>query len=76
MNDLIVIKQLPVIEERLKQIKEDVTTRTEQVLSLVCTEETLQTVKKERASLTKEFTTLVITLPTMIPTAISIALPR
>lgn len=55
MNDLIVIKQLPVIEERLKQIKEDVTTRTEQVLSLVCTEETLQTVKKERASLTKEF---------------------
>lgn len=54
MNELIVVKQLPVIEERLKQIKEDVTARTEQALSLVCTEETLQAVKKERAALSKE----------------------
>ena len=54
MNDLITIKQLPVIEEKLKQIKEEVSARTEKALSLVCTEETLQTVKKERAALNKE----------------------
>lgn len=54
MNDLIVIKQLPIIEEKLKQVKEEVTARTEKALSLVCTEETLQSVKKERAALNKE----------------------
>lgn len=54
MNDLITIKQLPIIEEKLKQIKEEVSSRTEKALSLVCTEGTLQTVKKERAALNKE----------------------
>ena len=55
MNELIKVVQLPVIEEQLRSMKETVDKRVEEALSLVCTEETIQTVKSARAELNKEF---------------------
>lgn len=57
-DGLIVVKQLPVIEEQLKAIKELFQQEAAAALSLECTEETLQTVKKKRAELTKIFSAL------------------
>lgn len=54
-NEIIVVKQLPEIEERLQEIKVDVTERVNNAMSLVCTEETIQTVKQIRADLNREF---------------------
>lgn len=54
-NEIIVVRQLPEIEERLQEIKVDVSERVNQAMSLVCTEETIQTVKKIRADLNREF---------------------
>lgn len=54
-NELIVVTQLPVIEENLRQVKSMVEARVSEALSLVCTEETLASVKKMRAELRKEF---------------------
>lgn len=54
-NNLIVVKQLPVIEERLHEIKEKVEQRVNQALSLIVTEDTYKDVKKVRADLSKEF---------------------
>lgn len=53
-NGIIVVKQLPEIEEHLQQIKTDVTARVENALSLVCDENTVKIVKQERAELNKE----------------------
>lgn len=55
MNDLIIIKQLPIIEEQLQSIKAEVTEKIEKALSLVCTEETVVEIKNIRAALNKEF---------------------
>lgn len=52
---LIVVKQLPVIEEHLKSIKEVAEAKTNAALALVCTEETLVAVKEARAALRKDF---------------------
>lgn len=57
-DGLIVVKQLPVIEEQLKAIKELFQQEAAAALSLECTEETLQAVKKKRAELTKIFSAL------------------
>lgn len=54
-NELIVVKQLPVIQEQLQQVKEAVSARVEAACSLVCTEDTVKSVKEERANLNKEF---------------------
>ena len=54
-NEIIVIKQLPVIEEKLKEIKEQVTAKVDNAMSLVCTQDTLTAVKKARAELNKDF---------------------
>ena len=54
-NEIIVVKQLPVIVEQLQTIKAEVTERTNFAMSLVCTEDTVQEVKKIRADLNKEF---------------------
>ena len=54
MNEIIEIKQLPVIVEQLQTIKADVTARVETALSLVCTEDTVKTVKQARAELNNE----------------------
>ena len=54
-NEIIVVRQLPEIEERLQEIKVDVTERVNNAMSLVCTEETIQAVKQIRADLNREF---------------------
>ena len=54
-NNLIVVKQLPIIEDQLRQVKASVDERVAQVLALSCTEETYKDVKKARAELNKEF---------------------
>lgn len=56
MDELIVVKQLPVIVEHLQQVKEEVTNKVNDALNLICTEDTLQEAKKTRAELSKEFT--------------------
>ena len=53
-NELIIIKQLPVIEERLITISNEIDNRVNNVLSMVCSDETVKEVKKLRANLNKE----------------------
>ena len=57
-NELIRVIQLPVIEEQLRAMKEQVDQKVADALSLVCTDETLSTVKEVRASLNKDFKAL------------------
>ena len=54
-NEIIVVKQLPIIVEQLAQVKEAVIARVETATSLVCTDETVKEVKKARAELNNEF---------------------
>lgn len=54
-NEIIIVKQLPVIVEQLEQIKAEVTKKVEIATSLVCTDETVKEVKKARAELNAEF---------------------
>ena len=53
-QELIVVKQLPQIEEHLKELSLDVDKKVENAKSLVCTEENVTTIKQIRASLNKE----------------------
>lgn len=53
--ELITVKQLPIIEENLKSISEDVLQRVETAKNIICTEETLKDVRSLRASLNNEF---------------------
>lgn len=55
MESLIVVKQLPVIEERLRTLKDRWEQRAADAESMVCTEETIQAVKAFRAEMRKEF---------------------
>lgn len=57
-NELIVIKQLPVIEDQLRQAKANIQDRVALALSLACTEDTYKEVKRERAALAKEYKAL------------------
>ena len=54
-NEIIVVEQLPVITQRLQTIKTEVTEKVNTALAMVCTEETIQCIKKSRAELNKEF---------------------
>lgn len=54
-NELIVVKQLPVIEEQLKNIKANIEEKVAGVLALECTEGTVKAIKVLRADLTKDF---------------------
>lgn len=56
INDLIVVKQLPVIEEQLKIVSKEIDEKLKNVEGLVCTEENKQAVKKIRTEFKKEFT--------------------
>lgn len=53
-KEIIAVKQLPIIVERLHEVKAEVTAKVEQALSLVCTEDTVKDVKKVRSELNKE----------------------
>lgn len=55
---LIVIKQLPQIEEHLKDLSTEIDKKVKDAKSLICTEETVKTVKQVRADLTKDFKNL------------------
>lgn len=54
-NEIIVVKQLPVIEQQLAQIKEQVAERVTSAMQLVCTEATIKEIKKARAELNAEY---------------------
>lgn len=57
-ENLIVIKQLPQIEEHLKDLSTEIDVKVNNAKKLVCTEETVKTVKQVRADLTKDFKNL------------------
>ena len=54
-QDLIIVKQLPIIEERLKQLSKEIEEKVEKANGLICTEENKTVVKELRANLNKEF---------------------
>lgn len=54
-NELIRLVQSPIIEEHLRTLKEQVDQRVADAQALVCTEETVQAVKKTRTELNKQF---------------------
>lgn len=54
-GDLIIVRQLPVIEDRLEEALESIQDRLDSVSGLVATEDNYKEVKKIRASLNKEF---------------------
>lgn len=54
-TDLIQVVQLPVIEERLRSMKEKVTDQTAAAMALVCTDENLAQVRTVRADLNNTF---------------------
>lgn len=58
MTELIKVTQLPVIEDRLRSMKDYVESKVSEAMSLVCTEDTVQVVKATRAELTKIFSEL------------------
>lgn len=58
MNDLIVIEQLPIIKERLASVSQEIEHKTTEALAMICTEDTVKTVKALRADLNKEFRAL------------------
>ena len=54
-KDLIIVKQLPQIEEHLKELSTEIDKKVENAKSLICTEENVKTIKQVRADLNKEF---------------------
>jgi len=54
-QELIVIKQLPVIEDQLQAVKASIEKRVSEAMSLACTEENYKDVKKVRSDLNKEY---------------------
>ena len=58
MSELIRVVQLPVIEEQLMALKEEVEKAAKSATSLVCTVDTLSAVKSARANLNKQFSSL------------------
>lgn len=54
-NTLMKVTQLPVIEEHLRSRKEQTEQRVAEAMSLICTDETLTSVKNIRAEMNREF---------------------
>lgn len=54
-QELIVVKQLPIIQEQLKTLSIEIDKKVENAKGLVCTDETVKEVKQVRADLNKEF---------------------
>ena len=55
MQDLIIVKQLPQIEEHLKELSTEIDKKVENAKNLICNEENVKTIKQVRADLNKEF---------------------
>lgn len=55
MENLIVVKQLPIIEEQLAAVKNTIQKKIDDLSSVVCTEDTVKDIKAIRAELNKEF---------------------
>lgn len=55
IKDLIEIKQLPQIEEHLKELSTEIDKKVENAKGLICTEENVKTIKQVRTDLNKEF---------------------
>lgn len=55
MNELIAVRQLPIIEEHLKSLSAEIDKQVEEALSLAVTEDTVKSVKQVRANLNKRF---------------------
>ena len=60
MNNLIEIKQLPIIEEQLKSVSDEIDKKVKKAKKLICTEESVKIIKQVRADLNKEFKELEI----------------
>lgn len=58
MEGLIVVKQLPIIEEKLKELSSEIDAKVERAKSLIVCEDTVKEVKKMRADLNNEFKAL------------------
>lgn len=54
-KELIVVKQLPIIEEQLQALSKEIDEKVNNALSLICNEETRKGVKKVRTDLNKQF---------------------
>ncbi len=54
-GQIITIKQLPIIEERLQLIKAEIDAKTQHVLALDCNDATVKAIKSLRADLNKDF---------------------
>lgn len=57
-GQVITIKQLPIIEERLQLIKAEIDAKTQHVLALDCNDATVKAIKSLRADLNKDFSEL------------------
>lgn len=57
-GQVITIKQLPIIEERLQLIKAEIDAKTQHVLALDCNDATVKAIKSLRADLNKDFSDL------------------
>jgi len=57
-NELMVVRQLPIIEEQLRSVQAEIEAMTKDAMSLACTEDSYRDVKKVRADLRKKFETL------------------
>lgn len=54
MENLMIVKQLPLIEEHLKDLSTEIDKKVENAKSLICTEENVKAIKQVRAELNKE----------------------
>lgn len=53
--DLIVVRQLPIIEDQLRTVRDTIQARVDLVLSMECTEDTYKEVKKARSELNAQY---------------------
>jgi len=54
MKELMIVKQLPLIEEHLKDLSAEIDEKVERAKSMVCTDENVKEIKQIRADLNKE----------------------
>lgn len=54
-NELIIVRQLPVIEDQLRTVRDAIQSRVDAVLAMECTEETYKEVKKARSELNAQY---------------------